>query len=163
MLIEDVDFLRRRVHVRQQLQSGKFVTPKTAAGVRTVPLTDLAAKALAAHIEQYPSPAGEPIFLPRRGRRWTRWGFNAAWSDARPTARIPAHFVWHDLRDVCASALIRAGVDPRAVMAIMGHATSDETLKTYARLWPDAQDVAVKALDDLLSGDSGSHGVAREH
>lgn len=153
---EDVDFLRRRLQVRHQLQAGEFVPPKTSAGVRAVPLTKAAVDALAAHVAAYPSPEGEPLFLTARGKRWSRTGWHGMVTEARKAARVkvkgkslplPEWAHWHALRDVAASSLIREGRDLKTVMSIMGHSSPDETLRTYARLWPDALDEAGVALD----------------
>jgi integrase len=160
LLAEHVDFLRKRIRVMQQLQRGKLTDPKTSAGVRTVPLPQRAVDLLAAHIAAYPSPDGEPIFLTQRGKRWSRTGFNSAWTKARDEARVkvkgkeyplPEWAHWHALRDVCAAALIRDGNDMKTVMAIMGHSSPDETYKTYARVWPDALDQATKRLNKRWS------------
>jgi integrase len=158
--VEDVDWLRRLARVSQQLQGQRYVQPKSKAGVREVPLTKVAADALAAHLAAYPAPAGEPIFRAMRGGRWNRKGFDDVWRKARKAARVevagekvplPEWATWHDLRDVAASALIYGGVDVRAVMSILGHGSAEETLRTYARMWPKAQDVSVRALDALWS------------
>jgi integrase len=159
--VGDVDFLKRIVRVRQQLVGAcVYGPPKTAAGVRTVPLSEVAAAALSEHIRDYPSPEGEPIFLTRSGRRWSRSGFHDCWSTAATAAELPDWAHWHALRDVAASALIRSGVDLRSVMSILGHTSSEETLRTYARLWPDAQDNARKALDAAWSDSSTRQGRA---
>lgn len=155
----DVDFLGRTIRVSQQLVGNRvYGPPKTRAGERTVPLPRLAQEALAAHIAAYPSPDGEPIFLTHRGNRWSRSGFQGAWSTAATDAKLPEWAHWHALRDVAASALIRGGVDLRAVMSALGHTSSEETLRTYSRLWPDAQDNARRSLDAAWSDTSTRHG-----
>lgn len=166
--VADVDFLRRSVRVWQQLVSpaGKgqpeYGPPKTAAGVRSVPLPQITADALARHLERYPPVEGEPIFRPPRSMRWSRSNFGEVWQAAKKTAGLPGWAHWHSLRDVYASSLIRAGVDLRTVMTLLGHTSSEETLRTYARLWPDAQDVARKALEQMWSSESTRHGRATE-
>lgn len=157
--LERVDFLRRTIRVVEQLQDGEWRQPKTAAGVRTVPLPGVAAEALARHLQEQPPVEGEPIFRRSTGARWTRKTFRETWAPALRRAGLPEWAHWHALRDVAASALIRQGVDVRTVMSVLGHASSEETLRTYARLWPDAQDVARRALDELWAA-SGGHSVA---
>jgi integrase len=46
----------------------------------------------------------------------------------------------HTLRHYYASGLIRAGCDVVTVQRAMGHASAAVTLRTYAHLWPDAED-----------------------
>lgn len=164
LTVEHVDFLRRSLRVVQQIQGREFTTPKTAAGTRTVPLTQRTVDAISAHLAAYPAPEGEPIFRTMRGRRWSRSGFNACWTKAARNAHLHdwvdedgkkhdgaapwAH--WHALRDVAASALIRSGADLLVVMSVLGHTSSEETLRTYARLWPDSLDVAREGLDRMF-------------
>jgi integrase len=145
---EHLSMLKRQARVEQQLQRGGFVDPKTSAGVRTVPLPAAAVEALAAHMAAFPSPPGEPIFLTRQGNRWTRSGFNSAWTAAKTRAGLPEWAHWHALRDVAASSLIWQGCDVQTIVTILGHSSVDE-LKTYARLWPGAVDRAADALDRL--------------
>lgn len=153
-----VDFLRRQVRVSDQLVTPvgrglpQYGPTKTPAGVRTVPLPRVAADSLARHLEQFPAVDGEPIFrTPRFGSRWRRQTFRDTWSAAKVAAGLPGWVHWHALRDVAASALIRQGNDVRVVMSILGHTSSEETLRTYARIWPDAQDKARASLDALWS------------
>lgn len=159
-----VDFLGRELRVDGldgQLVSpiGKgrpeFGPPKTPAAARTVPLVDETTEALAAHLGLQPAVAGEPLFRSRRGYRWRRSTFGDVWRTAAADAKLPKWVHWHSLRDFYASSLIRSGLDLRTVMTLMGHASSEETLRTYARLWPDAQDRARKALEDLWRPDDG--------
>jgi integrase len=161
--LPNVDFLRRQVRVVEQLVSPagagrpSFGPPKTAAGMRTVPLPRLAADALARHLERQPAVPGEPVFrAPRHGGRWSRSNFGEVWREAKVEAGLPDWAHWHALRDLYASSLIRRSVDVRTIMTLLGHTSSEETLRTYGRLWPDAVDVARKALDDLW--DEGPQG-----
>lgn len=178
-----VDFLRRQVRVSDQMVTPlgrgvpQYGPTKTPAGVRTVPLPAVAAEAIARHLERFPAVEGEPIFRGQRfGQRWRRQSFRDMWAPAalcskhrsaaatgaaaekctdpkRPCARLPAWAHWHALRDVAASALIRQGNDVRVVMSILGHTSSEETLRTYARLWPDSQDRARASLDAMWAED----------
>lgn len=45
--------------------------------------------------------------------------------------------VVHDLRHTYASIAVRAGANIKALTRVMGHADADETLNTYADLYPD--------------------------
>lgn len=153
LCLDDVDFLRHKICVVRQLVSpigaGRpdYGPTKTPAGVRTIPLAQEAALALARHLERYPAVDGEPIFRNRTGQRWRRGSFSETARAAKERAGLPEWVHWHALRDVMASTLIRHRTDLRAVMSIMGHTSSEETLGTYARLWADTNDEARKALD----------------
>lgn len=157
-----VEFLRREITVDPLM--GQMVTPigkghpeygppKTTAGARTVPLPALAKEALNRHLIVQPLIEGEPIFRGSRGQRWRRSTFGDVWRQARDDAKLPGWVHWHALRDFYASSLIRSGLDLRTVMTLMGHTSSEETLRVYARLWPDSQDRARQALEEVWSTD----------
>lgn len=183
LLPGDVDFLRGTARVWQQLLTPRgsgpvYGPPKTGASVRTVPLPQVAVDALAAYLAAFPAVEGEPIFRNARGGRWRRDTFGQCWQHAKQRVQraakqaradgvkepmdLPEWAHWHGLRDVAASSLIWTGNDVRTVMAILGHSSPKETLGTYTRLWPDAQDTARKALDGLWSAVPERHGNATE-
>jgi integrase len=56
----------------------------------------------------------------------------------------------HDLRHYFASALIRAGLNPKVVAERLGHANAAMTLNVYAHLWPDDEDRTREAVDEAL-------------
>jgi integrase len=57
----------------------------------------------------------------------------------------------HVTRHFYASWLIRQGVPPKRVQALMGHATIKLTLDTYGHLWPDdADDAKLEAAEAAL-------------
>jgi len=146
--LEDVDFLRREIRVDHQLlRTGLYGPTKTAAGNRTIPLTADVGAAINRHLLIQPAIAGEPIFRGVRGRRWTHEAFRTCWERGRVAADLPEWVHWHALRDVYASTLIRSGLDLREVMTLLGHTSSEETLRTYARLWPDSRERAREALE----------------
>ena len=80
---------------------------------------------------------------------------------SRPARR--AGRVFHELRHFYASLLIDGGESVKAVQARLGHATAEETLNTYAHLWPESEDRAREAVDrglgrlvaDRAEGDAG--------
>ena len=56
----------------------------------------------------------------------------------------------HDLRHFYASGLIAAGCDVVTVQRGLGHAPATTTLRTYAHLWPTAEDRTRAAAADLM-------------
>lgn len=160
--LEDVDFLRRQIRVDHQLLStGTYGPPKTAAGIRTIPLTKDVADALNRHLIVQPPVAGEPLFRTIGGKRWGRRSFWDTWHAAKVDAGLPEWVTWHCLRDVFASSLIFTGQDLRVVMSLLGHTSSEETLRTYARLWPTATDTARTALEGLWKPSEGQGSTTR--
>jgi integrase len=55
----------------------------------------------------------------------------------------------------CASLLIAAGVNPKALSVIMGHATIAMTFDTYGHLMPGGLDEAAAAANAYLARQAG--------
>lgn len=58
---------------------------------------------------------------------------------------------WHQLRHYHASLLIAGGASPVAVAKRLGHANANETLATYAHLWPSDQARLVSLSDGVVN------------
>jgi integrase len=160
------------VHVRRQLQIPRggpvFRLPKGRGGgkVRDVPLSDRAAKVLAAHMLAYPPVAvtlplnGKPVtarLVFTYGGRPVRHSYlNALWKTALKTAGMETtgpddKVSMHALRHYAASAWLAGGVDIRAVADYLGHSNARFTLRVYAHLMPSAADKVRAAMDASLA------------
>jgi integrase len=153
-----LDFLRRSAEVRQQLLaiSGEpmcLAPPKTPTSRRVNELPDVAALALARHLERFP-PAARVIWdktdprkpVQREASLVFTTGTGAPvhpawwakiWREAAGKAGIPAGVGVHCLRHYFATLLIHNGASPKEVQLAMGHATPTITLNTYAGEWPE--------------------------
>lgn len=157
LAVESVDFLRREVHVEQQLVyicgTGVFLAPpKTRAGVRTVPVPSYALDALSEHLRRFPPveislPWGDPdgdevsarlVFLAAKGGPILRTTLNGRWTRMARRAGVPS--TPHDLRHHYASVLIDGGESVKVVQERLGHASATETLDTYSHLWPSSDE-----------------------
>jgi integrase len=69
------------------------------------------------------------------------------WRKAKVAAGV--NYRLHDLRHFYASGLIAARCDVVTVQRALGHSSAAETLKTYAHLWPDANDRTRQASREL--------------
>lgn len=169
--IRDIDFLRRSLEVRRQVQrSGRDAIEVRApkyGSERVVYLADELLEVIAAHITNF-----------RPGDDKTRWLFEASggnpphqntvghqWRLSCQRAKV-THLTLHDLRHFYASGLIADGCDVVTVQRALGHAKATTTLNTYAHLWPTAEDrtrkaagglfrQAVEALQAARKGDTG--------
>lgn len=154
LTLDRVDFLRRRVTVDRQLttvsgRAPEFGPPKTAAGVRVVPLPSVVGDALATHLATFRVGADGLIFTNEIGAPLRRSAFNTSWRRATRDAGAPG-VVFHSLRHYYASLLIRHGESVKVVQERLGHASAVETLDTYSHLWPDSDDRTREAVDEAL-------------
>jgi integrase len=149
-----VRFAEREVAVVEQLQllpgaPPRLVPPKTASSRRVVPLPDVVADAVRAHLDREPAAADELLLRSRPGGpTWPNSFNDSVWRPATRRAALPGTR-FHDLRHFYATALIRAGESVKTVQAALGHARAVETLDTYAGLWPDAEQRTRAAVDGL--------------
>lgn len=149
-----VDFLRRRISVVEQVQTlpGKrpaFTSLKTKASYRVVPMPRFVVDALARHLERYPSD--DVIFTMPDGQLISRTRFHERiWTPARKAAGLPASITPHSLRHTYVAGLIHQGVHPKAIQSLVGHASIQTTIDTYGHLFPNANEHASAALQDLF-------------
>ena len=168
--VEDIDFLRRRVLVRQQLKLVKgrpiFAAPK-GRREREVPLSDVVAVALAEQLRAWPAlevtlPWGDLdgetrtaslVFSTREHGPVIRNHYNPwTWKPALVAAGIEPTRAngMHALRHFYASALLDGGTSINAVADYLGHADPGFTLRVYTHLMPAAEDRARSAIDAAL-------------
>jgi len=159
--VGDVDFLRRQVHVRRQVQrlGGGAVDirlPKYNSE-RTVHVPDALVTMLAEHVGLglandwlFSGPDDLPPHQNTVGHRWRTTLTRAGVDGVR----------LHDLRHFFASGLIASGCDVVAVQRALGHAKSTTTLTTYAHLWPSAEervrDAATLLAAEVLGAGEGT-------
>lgn len=154
--VGDVDFLRRQVHVRRQVQrldgAVEIRLPKYNSE-RTVHVPDALLQMLSEHVAlglAYDWLFAEVEDVPPHqntvGHRWRSTLRRAGVADVR----------LHDLRHFYASGLIASGCDVVAVQRALGHTKSTTTLTTYAHLWPTAEDRVRDAAAHLFAEVVGS-------
>ncbi len=176
---DHVDFLRRHIVVDAQLvllarRQPYLAPPKTNAGYRTVPVPDSVLTALTEHFKNVePAPAldekghaHELVFANGKGGPISRtWFHRAVWSPALVAVGLPKGTHFHELRHYYASLLIDGGESVKVVQKRLGHASAEETLNTYAHLWPDSEDRTRSVVEAALlrvTGGTRSGGVVVE-
>ncbi|PWU52809.1 site-specific integrase [Micromonospora sp. S4605] len=154
--VGDVNFLGRSLQVRRQVQRGPggavLVTPPKYGSERTVFLAPDLVEILSRHVADH-----------RPGTDARRWLFEGEpgdpphqntvgywWRKACRDGGV-AGFTLHDLRHYYASGLIAQGCDVVTVQRALGHASATVTLRTYAHLWPTAEDRTRKAAAALMA------------
>lgn len=156
--IRCTDFLRRELHVVQQLRyspkeyGGFYLCEPKSGSSGTVDLDPDVAQILAEHIRQFPPkeveltditsgdrvtrPAallfttthGNPINDKIWSREWIGWRDAAGWPKE--------HGGFHALRHFFATTMITNHVEPQEVQRALRHASLRRTLETYVHWWP---------------------------
>jgi integrase len=153
-----VDFPRRILTVDRQLVTVSKMPPflgppKTAAGTRTIPISETVLFALSQHMTGFPLSTEGLLFTSEDGSPLPRNRAADVFRLARRRATtVRQDATWHDLRHYYASLLIRHGESVKTVQARLGHASAVETLDTYAHLWPDSEDRTRQAIEEELGG-----------
>ncbi len=147
LLVEDVDLLRRRIHVGRAMAEvrGRAVvgTPKDHE-VRSVPVPAFLVEDLAAHLAgrapgSLAFPASQGGFL--RNGNFRRNVFDAAAARAGVQDVTP-----HGLRHTAASLAIAAGATVVLVQRMLGHSSPSVTLDVYSHLFADDLDTVAERL-----------------
>ena len=170
-----VDFLRRKIHVVQQLKviAGRqpFLDLPKGRKKRDVDLSQVVAEALAQHVEAFPVSEVEIddetdprrpvrrkaklIFLNVNGDPISRNGWSHTWTPAVARAGLPKGTGMHALRHYYATVLIHGGASVKTVQLALGHSTPTITLNTYVGHWPDAIDTTRALIDSALARPTG--------
>lgn len=152
--VQDVDFLRRQLHVSRQVQrlegGGMETCPPKYGSERDVFLPDEVLHMLAAHVAEYGPEAGDWLVGRFDGSALPPSTVHAWWTRTVTAAGAPGLHL-HGLRHFYASGLIAAGCDVVTVQRALGHANATTTLNTYSHLWPSAEDRTRKAAAGLYA------------
>jgi integrase len=152
--VQDVDFLRRTARVEYQIAPGAKLRsdPKTPRSRRTIPLPQVVADELAAHVAKFPPGEDGSLFTTRTGAVYRHDYYGShIFAKAVQRAGLPAGTTSHDLRHHYASVLLAAGESVVAVAERLGHENATLVLKTYGHLMPDSEDRTRRAVDEAWS------------
>jgi integrase len=147
--VPDVDFLRRELHVRQQLVSPSNGSPvlapvKESNSNRRIGLSDVVLEALSAHLSRF-GAGSEGLIFDLEGRPVSRSAGAKAIAKAGRQIGLPS-MGWHRLRHTFATLLLSAGTNPAAVADAMGHGLPI-LLKTYSHYLRSDQDRMRQVVD----------------
>ena len=165
----DIDFDARVVHVERQLlkcHGGVFraLPPKTKSGVRIIPMTrpvmEAAANIIAKRREGiYGEIDGHKGFLsitsngiPRVADNWRYIfrGIVGKYGKRRPDLPLPDPCTPHTLRRTFCTSAALAGMNPKALQYVMGHATIGMTLDYYTTATSSTAAVELDRIEPSL-------------
>lgn len=160
--VEDVNFLRKQITIRHQVQrvDGRLtLVPPKRGRVRTVPLPEVTAHALAAHIEQHGTRTARccccrqdnaVLFFTDDGRLLSSQDWNTdVWHPViRATDMTPSPTTgMHQLRHAYVSLLIDGGRSMKQIQEYVGHASIKVTADIYGHLFESTHDKARAVVD----------------
>ena len=129
---EDIDFSNKLIHVQHNAVLTETTTTvsenlKTAAGVRTIPLTEeLEAWLLARKNNSH----SQYVIAMENHKPLTKSSYKSMWKLIE--RQLPeAHVTAHILRHTYITRLFEAGLDIKEVQYLAGHSTVDMTLRVY--------------------------------
>jgi len=155
----DIDLDKNRINVHRRLYRGRFDTPKSRYGRRTVPLSAGIAESLTRLRLRHTAADTAPLFPSKIGSHLDPAKvFSRVLKPAAHTAGVRwAGF--HTLRHTCATMLFRHGLNAKQVQIWLGHHSPAFTLATYVHLVPD--DLPDPSFLDTLTAHSGNKVATR--
>ncbi|SBS70187.1 site-specific integrase [uncultured Microbacterium sp.] len=150
----DIDFLRRKIHVRRQVQRVAArevsITAPKYGSERAIDAPDELLAMLTEHLRTTtPLGAARWLFDGQYGEPPHQNTVGYWWRLAKRDANVEGIRL-HDLRHFYASGLIASGLDVVTVQRSLGHARATTTLNTYSHLWPTAEERTRSAASELM-------------
>lgn len=147
--VQDVDFLRRTVRIRQQRRpGGDMGRLKTGSSSRDIPADDTVLEALAEQIRQWPRPDGL-VFGSVAGRPLTKSIAGHVFDDIERAVGFTVSP--HSLRHYFGAGLVSRGVSVVAVARWLGHSSPEITYRVYAYLRPDDETAGRAAMAETMA------------
>ncbi|RWO53701.1 site-specific integrase [Mesorhizobium sp.] len=129
---------------------GEFDTTKSDAGVRTVPISKALAEDLSARRKASKHSGDEDFVFPDAFGGFTRHTnfTKRQWKPILEKAEVK-DFGWHALRHFAVSTWIEAGLQPKTIQTLAGHATFAITMNRYGHMFPS--DDHAEAMDKIAA------------
>lgn len=145
----DVDLDRKIIHVTKAVKADGYIgTPKTAAGVRDVPIPD----ALAERLKTVVRRPEDRLLVYSTGHPYNRFYVNLSWDSFKQCMRqlsgsIADDLVLYDLRHTYCTNLQAAGVPINIARELMGHSS----IKMTATIYTHHSDAAVESAREKIN------------
>jgi integrase len=158
--VEDIDFDGCRIYVRRNVQEaeggGREVgDPKTATSERDLKVGCNITDDIREYMDRYPPLEDGTLFYTRYRNAVTDQMLTHATIVAAKAAGLYRREdgrqwpTFHKLRNTCASLLIAAKLEPKAIQTYLGHASIGMTYDLYGDLFPKADDPIAEAMSAL--------------
>jgi len=153
----DLDLEEGKANIRQVLQGGRFLSPKSQASRRTIDLPPVLMRELKTHqlrqavkLEENPH---DLVFTSNKGTPLD--SHNVTHRILEPALRIAGirKVGFHALRHSYVSMLISQGENVKTIQALVGHASARMTWDVYGHLFEGAGKEAANRLQKTLYGD----------
>ena len=106
---------------------------------------------LRGHLDEFTEPGLDAlVFRSKTGSPLLNRYFQASWVEAKRVAEVDKSVRFHDLRHLAGTTAASAGASLREVMARMGHASSDASLR-YLKAASDRDQEIADAIERRLS------------
>jgi integrase len=152
----DIDFDNQELCIERRIDSyGEEGPPKSAAGIRGIPLSGMLVQQLREWRLRSIFPDENDFIFPNKKGRHTCHD-NLIKRRYKPTLMTAgvSGLTWHSLRHYAVSTWIEAGLAPKTVQTFAGHSSLQVTMDRYGHLFPSenhkqAMDVIAGELMDL--------------
>ncbi len=146
-----IDMPAARIHVRADRGRYGEGPPKSSTGGGIVPITPAMVAALRRHNLAQASDAAENggrVFRSATGGAIDGDNCTRAWTRSLHKSGV-RHVALHTLRHLAVSRMISTGASPKAIQAVVGHASISLTYDTYGHLLPGSLDLLAQGLGAL--------------
>ena len=148
------DLVRSRISVAESVSEAGgelHFGPTKNHRSRTVGIPGFLRDLLDEHLHQHvPDEPDALVFTSPQGAPLRNSNFRRqVWYTAVEQADLPQGLRIHDLRHTCASLLIAAGANPKAVQIHLGHSSISVTMDRYTHLFPSDVEALIGRLEDI--------------
>lgn len=162
---ENVDFKNKLVNIcenRVEGKNGEVITkaPKSAAGIRTIPLSDSLIHMLKEHYRRFLKikleygigyNKDDYVICQSNGLPYKPYSFTKKFRKLLEKNNLE-HIRLHDLRHLNASIMLSQGISPKVAQQRLGHSDFSTTMNIYSHVMKSVENEAAQKLDDMLFG-----------
>lgn len=160
---ENVDLENKTVNIcenRVEAAHGEVITksPKSAAGIRTIPLSPSLVTLLKNHYKEFLKKQfkygighnkDDYVICQPNGKPYKPFSFSKKFRTLLEKNNLE-HIRLHDLRHLNASIMLSQGISPKVAQQRLGHSDFSTTMNIYSHVMKSVENEAAQKLDDVL-------------